>query len=69
MLAIALGAAYIGYEVTINDRGDFNGGSRFEGVGHRAPTLPNSLACLMLATLPLTGSLFVDSRWSHNCSS
>jgi putative inorganic carbon (hco3(-)) transporter len=63
LIAIALGAAYIGYEVTINERGTFRG-SRLEGVGAPGADSANSLACLMLVTLPLTGSLFVDSkRW------
>jgi putative inorganic carbon (HCO3(-)) transporter len=58
LLAIALGAGYIGYEVTINERGDFNG-ARLEGVGAPGADTSNGLACLMLATLPLIGSLFI----------
>lgn len=64
LIAIALGAAYIGYEVTINERGSFSG-SRLEGVGAPGADSANSLASLMLITLPLTGSLFVDSRLWH----
>ncbi|BCS33201.1 hypothetical protein TBR22_A24280 [Luteitalea sp. TBR-22] len=64
IMAIAFGAAYIGYEVTINDRGYFSGG-RLEGVGAPGADSANSLACLLLTTLPLTGSLFVDSRLFH----
>jgi putative inorganic carbon (hco3(-)) transporter len=58
MLAITIGAFYIGYEVTINDRGSFLG-SRLEGVGAPGANTSNSLACLMLVVLPLMGSLFV----------
>jgi putative inorganic carbon (hco3(-)) transporter len=60
--AIALGAAYIGWEVTINERGNFNG-SRLEGVGAPAATTSNSLANIMLLALPLTGSLFLQRSW------
>jgi hypothetical protein len=58
----ALGAAYIGWEVTINERGDFNG-SRLEGVGAPAAQTANSLANIMLVMLPLTGSLFLQKSW------
>jgi hypothetical protein len=60
LLAMALGAAYIGYEVTINERGDFNG-ARLENVGAPGADDANSLANLMLLTLPLIGSLFASS--------
>jgi putative inorganic carbon (HCO3(-)) transporter len=64
LLAIAIGASYIGYEVTINDRGEFSG-SRLEGVGAPAADNSNSLASLMLTALPLVGSLFLQSsRWT-----
>ena len=59
---IALGAAYIGWEVTINDRGDFTG-SRLEGVGAPAAQTSNSLANVMLVSLPLAGSLFIQKSW------
>jgi len=58
----ALGAAYIGWEVTINERGDFNG-SRLEGVGAPAAQTANSLANIMLVMLPLAGSLFLQKSW------
>jgi len=64
VVAIALGAAYIGYEVTINERGDFSG-SRLEGVGAPGADASNSLASLMLLTLPLIGSLWVDGGKRH----
>jgi len=59
---IALGAAYIGWEVTINGRGDFSG-SRLEGVGAPAAQTSNSLANVMLVVLPLAGSLFLQKSW------
>jgi hypothetical protein len=58
IMVIALGAGYIGYEVTINERGDFNG-ARLEGVGAPGADTSNGLASLMLVTLPLTGTLFI----------
>jgi putative inorganic carbon (hco3(-)) transporter len=60
--AMALGAAYIGWEVTVNERGDFSG-SRLEGVGAPAASTANSLANLMLIVLPLAGSLFLQKSW------
>jgi putative inorganic carbon (hco3(-)) transporter len=59
---IALGAAYIGWEVTINERGDFSG-SRLEGVGAPAAQTSNSLANVLLVTLPLAGTLFLQKSW------
>jgi putative inorganic carbon (hco3(-)) transporter len=59
---IALGAAYIGWEVTVNERGDFSG-SRLEGVGAPAAQTSNSLANVLLVTLPLAGSLFLQKSW------
>jgi len=61
LMAIALGAAYIGYEITINERGNFSGG-RLEDVGAPGADSANSLACLMLTTIPLTGSLIVNTK-------
>lgn len=59
LMAIALGAGYIGYEVTINERGTFSA-SRLEGVGAPGADTANGLASLMLASLPLAGTLFVS---------
>jgi O-antigen ligase len=59
---IAIGAAYIGWEVTVNERGDFSG-SRLEGVGAPAAQTANSLANVMLVVLPLAGSLFIARSW------
>jgi len=61
--AMALGAAYIGYEVTINDRGSLTG-SRLEGIGAAGVQNANQLASLMVAVLPLVGALFfLGRRW------
>lgn len=59
-IAMALGAGYIGYEVTINERGTFSGG-RLEGVGAPGADTANSLASLLMTTLPFTGSLISQS--------
>jgi O-antigen ligase len=64
MMSIALGAAYIGYEVTINERGYFSGG-RLEGVGAPGAESSNSLANVMLLTIPLIGSLWVAGKKYH----
>jgi hypothetical protein len=58
LMAIAIGSAYIGYEVTINERGTFTG-SRLEGVGAPAADTANGLASLMMLALPMIGSLFI----------
>jgi hypothetical protein len=62
-IAMALGAGYIGYEVTINERGTFRGG-RLEGVGAPGADTANSLASLLMTTLPFTGSLLSQSGWT-----
>jgi hypothetical protein len=64
VMSIAVGAFYIGYEVTINDRGNFSG-SRLEGVGAPGADAANSLANLMLTCLPLISSLLVDGQKRH----
>jgi len=64
IMSIAVGAFYIGWEVTINERGDFNG-SRLEGVGAPGADAANSLANLMLTCLPLVSSLLVDGKIRH----
>jgi O-antigen ligase len=58
LIAIALGGFYIGWEVTINERGNFNG-SRLEGVGAPGADASNSLANMLLMMLPLASSLLV----------
>jgi O-antigen ligase len=67
IMSIALGAAYIGYEVTINERGDFNG-SRLEGVGAPGADSSNSLASVMLLVLPLIGTLFINGNLRHKAT-
>ena len=64
IMSIAFGALYIGYEITINERGDFNG-SRLEGVGAPGADSSNSLASVMLLALPLIGSLFIRGDKRH----
>lgn len=61
--SLVLGAAYLGYEVTINDRGRFVGG-RLEGVGAAGVEDANGLASIMATVLPLAGGLFFSGkRW------
>lgn len=55
--SVVLGAAFIGYEVTVNDTGRMVGG-RLEGVGAAGVTDANGLASLMVTVLPLAGGLF-----------
>jgi O-antigen ligase len=59
LMTMALGAAYIGYEVTINERGSFSR-SRLEGVGAPSADTSNGLASLLMLVLPLIGSLFMN---------
>jgi O-antigen ligase len=59
--SILLAAAYIGWEVTINDRGRFSGG-RLEGVGAAGVQNSNELASLLLVVIPLGGYLFLTSQ-------
>jgi putative inorganic carbon (hco3(-)) transporter len=64
VMSIAVGGFYIGWEVTVNERGDFSG-SRLEGVGAPGADTANSLASLMLTCLPLISSLLVDGKKRH----
>ena len=60
--AIVLGATYVGWEITINDRGHFSRG-RLEGAGVPGAKMANNLASLFVTAMPLAGSLFfVGSR-------
>ena len=61
ILAMILGAGYIGYEVTINDRGGMSGG-RLEGVGAPGAQRANELASLMVTVLPFIGVMALASR-------
>ncbi len=56
LLILVLAAGYIGFEVTINDRGDIHGG-RLEGVGAPGATSANELASLIITVIPLAGVL------------
>lgn len=58
MASILLGAAYIGYEVTINDRGELQG-NRLEGVGAPGASTANHFASLMVTILPLVAPFFL----------
>jgi O-antigen ligase len=62
MWSIAIGAAYIGYEVTINDRGSLSG-ARLEGIGAAGVQNANQLASLMATVLPLIGGLYLTGGW------
>ena len=61
LVALAVGAGYIGYEATINHRGTFTG-SRLEGIGAPAATTANGLASMMLLVTPLAGSLVLERK-------
>ncbi|NQU20251.1 MAG: O-antigen ligase family protein [Candidatus Nealsonbacteria bacterium] len=61
LLAIVLGAGYIGYEATINDRGQLSGG-RLEGIGAAGVDDANGCASLMVTVLPIAGVLFLTGR-------
>lgn len=63
VVSLALGAAYLGYEVTINERGNFKAG-RLEDVGAPGADTANGLASMLLLILPVIGSLFIGgTRW------
>jgi len=61
MLSILLGAAYIGFEITINDRGDLVG-NRLEGVGAPGATTANHFASLMVTIMPMLAPFFLAGR-------
>lgn len=63
LFVIVLGAGYIGYEATINDRGKIEG-SRLEGIGAPGASQANQCASLMVTILPIAGGLFLtERRW------
>jgi hypothetical protein len=63
MWAIVLGAFYVGFEITINDRGHFTRG-RLEGAGVPGAKMANNLASLFVAVMPLAGALFfIGRKW------
>ncbi len=61
MMVVLLGAAYIGYEATINERGKIIGG-RLEGVGAPGARQANELASLLVSTLPFYASFLLGGR-------
>ena len=61
MLSILLGAAYIGFECTVNDRGEIVG-NRLEGVGAPGAATANHFASLMVTLLPLVAPFFLVGR-------
>lgn len=61
LVTLAVGAAYIGYEIWYNERGNFRAG-RLEGVGAPGADTANALASMLLLVLPLIGSLFIDGK-------
>ncbi len=62
VLSMLIGAAYIGYECTINDRGGIVHG-RLEGIGAPGAKGANQLASLMVTLLPLSGAFFLAGKW------
>ncbi|TWT81152.1 O-Antigen ligase [Planctomycetes bacterium CA13] len=61
LVILAIAAGYIGYEVTINDRGSFREG-RLEGVGAPGAANANELASLMITVLPLAGAIIIGVK-------
>ena len=55
--SLTLSAGYIGYEVTINERGQFFDG-RLQGIGAAGVQEPNELAALLGTILPFAAGLF-----------
>lgn len=62
LLFILIGLAYIGYEVTINDRGAMIRG-RLEGVGVPGGAQANELGSLIVTFLPIVAIFFINGRW------
>lgn len=60
LITLALGAGYIGYEVTINERGSMSA-DRLRDIGCPGASDSNSLAALLTTILPLIGSLLYVS--------
>ena len=65
MISILLGAAYVGYEIVFNDRGEIVG-NRLEGVGAPGASTANHFACLMVVILPMVAPFFlVGKMWQR----
>ncbi|MDF1841522.1 MAG: O-antigen ligase family protein [Rubripirellula sp.] len=61
VLAIVLGAGYLGYECIINERGEIEA-NRLEGVGAPGATTANHFASLLVSILPLVTPLLLAGR-------
>lgn len=57
LLALLVGMGYLGFEVTINDRGHVVH-SRLEGIGAPGASNSNQLASMLATVLPIVGGLF-----------
>lgn len=64
ILAIVLGAGYLGYECNINERGRIQA-NRLEGVGAPGATTANHFASLLVSILPLVTPLLLAGRIRH----
>lgn len=62
ILSMILGAGYLGWEATVNDRGKIVAG-RLEGIGAPGARGANQLACLGVTILPLAGAIFLAEKW------
>ena len=63
LLWMLIGAAYIGFEATINHRGAIDG-NRLEGIGAPGAANANQCASLMVTILPLCAAFFLaGNRW------
>ena len=60
LLIMAIGGSYIGYEVTINDRGSIDA-NRLEGIGAPGARGANRLASVLATVLPVAGALFMTT--------
>lgn len=61
VIALIVGASYIGFEATINDRGRIVG-NRLEGIGVANARGANDLACLMVSLTALVSPVFLYGR-------
>jgi len=61
LFTMIVGAGYIGWEATINDRGKLKAG-RLEGVGAPGARGANELASLCVSVIPLAGAFFMGGN-------
>ncbi len=64
MFVLVVGMAYIGYEATINNRGEFSGG-RLEDIGAPGADTANFLASLSVTILPLAGAFILVGQRAY----